>query len=451
MALFLTSWGQNALGLKQMGPNHQWHRPPGDNGDERALYTQWREYTPHHKRSSIFQQSHVGYKNYYYYSKGMTRVSSVKAKSSKSKSSSSRDHGHWTLKGKGKGNVYWKGAKGRWKGKGGDIADDVFDSEDPPPTPFLTRSPTTSTASPTSFPTPNDNTQSPRSSPDSTSSPSALPGPVSSEAPTPIRTTSQPSSRPTTQSPTTSSPTSVPVAQPTRVPATTFSPTFPATLSPTTLETDGTFAPTPTDQGNGIFRIPSTGFNITYFTTNSNFVSQEEFDDLVAISLAYLGDYMRNILQNQDEWDYVGQSTRVRGTFFQFQSGTPLLHNFAGLFRDIKPLPTTEDLDRLIEPAFTQPEAVEIYIALIRTLPPENPFSETFEIEYVLVGGSDDAPDIPRQQSTPFELAIHGNSAEERGSFNKGTIVRTVLFSVGVAYTLVLLWQFRRWTAGLGR
>lgn len=92
---------------------------------------------------------------------------------------------------------------------------------------------------------------------------------------------------------------------------------------------------------------------------------------------------MSEVFGTNADYAYVGQRYRVAETYFQFQSGVPMLHTYEGLFRDTRPLPTPQDLDRLIEPAFTEPAAVEAYIERIRTeLPPENPFSETYEIFY---------------------------------------------------------------------
>jgi hypothetical protein len=336
-------------------------------------------------------------------------------------------HGQWYAPVKG---------KGRGKGKG--IRHDIFVKDKPTisPTPISTILPSepTTTLMPTAAAT--------------SPSPPILP----TDPPDPV-TTSTPSVAPTTPQPVpTSTPTQPPLINtpnPTLPPTTlpTSSPTIPNTNQPT--QSEATARPTTTEEGQGIFRVPNSGFNITFFTTREEFVTQEQFDDLVGLSLQYLGDYMRTYFQNTDEYANIGQSTRVRGTAFRFQSGVPLLHNYAGVFRNIRTIPTTQDIDMIIEPAFTEPDAVAEYIALIQTLPPENPFSETFRIEYALVGGGDDAPDIdiPGQQSLVApSLSTQESSNQQQqqpqqtNSFGQQRMWwEIVVFAVGLIYFLIAI------------
>jgi hypothetical protein len=382
-------------------------------GSARGLY---REPTTH--RNRWIMPSTTMYKpQAYRFKRGRVYKGAVPGGTKSSKSSKSAKSSSSYQQPKGKGHVFWKGAKFKGKGKGKGKGN-IFDKD-------KSLRPTVSPSM--SFDTP---------SPTIVQRPTGVPTSFVTSPPT-----RSPSSAPTSQ-PVTPEPGAT--AQPSTAIPTSVAPTLsPVQTTPTTT------APTPTEQGNGIFRIPNTGFNITFFSNRTEFVNQEQFDDLVGLSLGYLGDHMRNFFTSTDEYAFIGQSTRVRGTAFSFQSGTPLLHNYAGLFRDIRTVPTTEDIDSFIEPAFTEPDAVAEYIALIQTLPPDNPFSETYAIRYELVGGEDDAPDIniPGQQQGIPSLLITKEKESEDGNSNitMPSMLELSLFAMGVVYTVAaFFFLFRR-------
>lgn len=173
---------------------------------------------------------------------------------------------------------------------------------------------------------------------------------------------------------------------------------------------------------------------------------------------------MREVFNTNVDYAYVRQRYRVRGTYFQFQSGVPLWHTYEGLFRDTRPLPTPQDLDRLIEPAFTEPAAVEAYIERIRTeLPPENPFSETYEISYELFDETFTNESVVDRAKHPLhsreDIDDYFENDDDDATNNQPSpshklndqrsvnLILVTLAFVSFVFVLVVVWVLRiRWT-----
>jgi hypothetical protein len=203
---------------------------------------------------------------------------------------------------------------------------------------------------------------------------------IISNAPTPAANTGTP-----TESPTISlmldGPTSLPTAVPISSSAPTLSPTVvPAVTSvPTPISGDfPTAAPIP---------IPPTGipvdasaFSVTYETIGTD-PAEAQFNDAERITREYLEQFFIDFFEFSFEGEFVSLSVGNLGNTV----GPPprIDYNLTAFFfpAGAERVPTTEEVDIIIQTAFSQP-SVQTLLLELRTLPLENPFSSTSTLFY---------------------------------------------------------------------
>jgi hypothetical protein len=304
------------------------------------------------------------------------------------------------------------------------------------PTPIITTdSPTPSTTGNTNMPTPATDTGNPTESPtislmlgSPTSLPTAVPDDATS-APTPLvesEVTDAPTSAPVEASgaPTpavvTSAPTPLVVSNVPTPAINTGTPTESPTISlmlggptsPPTAMTISSEAPTPAiDTGrptlsltavpvetpvptpiSGDFPtaapipIPPTGlpvnaspFSLTYETSGVD-PTEAQFSDAERITREYLEQFFIDFFEFSFEGDFVSLSVDNLGNTI----GPPprIDYDLAAFFFPLEErIPTTEEVDIIIQTAFLQP-SVQTLLLELRTLPVENPFSSTSTVFY---------------------------------------------------------------------
>jgi hypothetical protein len=151
--------------------------------------------------------------------------------------------------------------------------------------------------------------------------------------------------------------------------------------------------------------VDSTPFSVQYSITSTDAVTEDDYDEAAAATIAYLQNYLTDVygLSRHITLEKV-DATKIGDT----GDGTPVRigYDLVAIFdQEAGLVPEKIDVDKLISQSMIYPDNMAFYESL-RQLPQDNPFSTTNAVKYSTL----DVPDDAEADSllVPFIVTIAG-------------------------------------------